>query len=92
MGVFRFRRVGAENLPEGVKREIRFDSSPKYSICKQYGYAQEKFSLRNERQEKNETVYDVYAGNSDTTDTVRHPTKVGTLYYDDPAKRNGWTR
>jgi len=72
MGKYRFER--AEHV-KGAKNIINFDSSPKFSICKQFGYAQDNFELRKDekRSTDRKVVYDVFAGQVTGTDDSGKP-------------------
>lgn len=101
MGVYKFVRSGSAvskaALPSGRKgesltptKEIRFDSSPKYSICKYFGWDPDKFDLRNGHEVKEgHWRYDVWAGNFDSSKTHSKPFKVGVLEYTEPRMLEG---
>jgi hypothetical protein len=90
MGIWRFTRgsgvaanvktFNKEGVEQRARNEIRFDSSPKRSICMQFGWSEELFELRNERpgQRTGELVWDVYAGNKHIS---RKQFRVGELKY-----------
>lgn len=81
MGSMTFERwEGGKPAPmvEGVKREIRFDSSPRYSICKQFGFAEETYRQVEETRDSNFVTYGIYATASRDCPPERSPL-VGKL-------------
>lgn len=50
---------------DGARREIRFDSSPKYSVCKQFGWRESSFRLEEESRDSSFVVYRVHASASE---------------------------
>lgn len=68
---------------------MRFDSSAQESICREYNYARDTFSLKNKRNRGSTTVRDVMAvpigGSGD-------PYKVGELTYAAPLWPGGGSR
>ena len=63
---------------EGVKREIRFDSSPKYVICRQFGFAEETYRQELVNRDGDKVKYNVYASADRDCPPGREP-HVGVL-------------
>ena len=83
MGKYRFERAtGCKD--DGQRQIINFDSSPKFSITKQFGYAEKDFELRETKRDSDRYVhYDVYArvrsGGSEQNPEYGKLEKRGTL-------------
>lgn len=71
----------ARGIEIAPHQQIKFDSSPARSICMTYGWTEDLFELKEERQEHGRTVWDVYAGNKHIDKKNR---KVGVLTYTPP--------
>jgi len=75
MGKYRFERVNT-GTTDARTNVISFDSSPKGSICRQYGYQPEGFRLQETRRTSTEVTYDVYARSSPSDERAR---KIGVM-------------
>lgn len=65
---------------EGVKNEIRFDSSPKFSICKQFGFYEDSYRQVETSSNSEFTTYDIYGSNLRAEDREDLPVPmVGVL-------------
>lgn len=71
MGMSTFTRLPQGDAPPVVKS---FDSSPKYSICKQFGYDESTFELVLLKEDKMSRTYEVRAAQSGGK-----VSKIGTL-------------
>lgn len=84
MGKYRFTRAVAS--ADARTNTINFDSSPRYSITKQYGYSQANgdFELRETRKDHRYVYYDVLAartagGNKTVAGELREETSESLM-------------